>query len=136
MEKKQTSLKVARIIYAAITVLLAITAALFETDFIPQAFINASNELAYALNLACIVLTMGFSWGCLRLFAVSKVKEQIAQNVAKLSSWNIFRTTLLGLVAFIDLVIYYGMMNGTTPLFCLLIALASYVFCWPKQDEV
>lgn len=136
MEKNKTNLKVARITYIAIIALLMVVAALFETDYIPQAFINANNELAYMLNLACIVLTLGFSWGCLRLFAINKVKEMITQSAARLTLWNIFRTTLLGIVAFVDLIVYYGMMNGTTPLFCLLITLASYVFCWPKQDEV
>lgn len=136
MEKNTTNLKFARITYIAIIVLLAVLATLFETDTITNGFIKADNETAYALNMLCIVLTLGFSWGCLRLFALSKIKEQITQNVVQLTFWNIVRTTSLGLTALIDLLAYYGMMNGTTPLFCLLIALASYVFCWPKQDEV
>lgn len=136
MEKNTINLKFARITYIAIIVLLAVLAALFETDTITNGFIKADNETAYGLNMLCIVLTLGFSWGCLRLFALSKIKEQIAQSVARLTFWNVVRTTSLGLTALIDLLVYYGMMNGTTPLFCLLIALASYVFCWPKQDEV
>ena len=49
---------------------------------------------------------------------------------------NVVRIGIVALVLFVDLFIYYALMSGTTPLFCMLIALVALLFCWPAIDEV
>jgi len=45
------------------------------------------------------------------------------------------RIALLATAIFVNLLVYYALQSGTTPMFCLLITLAAFVFCWPKENE-
>lgn len=126
-------MKTARIIYIAIIVGVALYALLCETGFLSTAFIPANNETEYALNMLCIVFTLGTSWGGLRLLASKPIRKQLDNKPHLAPTWNIVRECILGTAIFINAIVYYGMMNGTTPLFCLLITLTAYVFCWPTS---
>lgn len=129
-------MKTARIIYITILALDALYALLSEIGTLTTAFIPSNNETEYALNMLCIVFTLGASWGSLRLFATKPIHKQLCDKPHMAPTWNIVRESILGTAIFINTIVYYGMMNGTTPLFCLLITLTAYVFCWPKKDEI
>ena len=56
-------MKTARIIYIAILALDALYALLSEIGTLTTAFIPSNNETEYALNMLCIVFTLGASVG-------------------------------------------------------------------------
>lgn len=128
------SLTPARIIYIGVWCIVALLVALFEGNILTEAFIPPTPETQYTLHLLCIVFTLAGTWGSLRLFKFAKNK--ITQNPQSLASWNLLRTGIMAVCIILNLITYYGLMSGTTPLFCLFITLAGFVFCWPKTDEV
>lgn len=110
-------MKTARIIYIAILALDALYALLSEIGTLTTAFIPSNNKTEYALNMLCIVFTLGASWGSLRLFATKPIHNQLCDKPHMAPTWNIVRESILGTAIFINTIVYYGMMNGTTPLF-------------------
>ncbi len=130
------SLRQPRLLYTLVWVVVAVLALLWETDVLPVGFIPENQQTAYALHMLCIFLTLGCTWGGLRLFALSAVRKRIRRNGSVLSRWNVVRTSLLAVAIAVNLIVYYGLMNSSTPLYCLLITLVGFVFCWPKQNEV
>ena len=67
--------------------------------------------------------------------AKERVRTALHNQPSKLPQWNMLRTGILACCIFINLIVYYGLMSGTSALFCLLISLTGFVFCWPKQGE-
>lgn len=128
------SLTLARVIYIGVWCAVALFTALFESNLLTEAFIPSTPETEYALHLLCIVLTLAGTWGSLKLFKL--IKEKLIKHPHTLGSWNLVRTGIMAVCIAINLITYYGLMSGTTPLFCLFITLAGFVFCWPKTNEV
>lgn len=133
-------LKTARIIYIETWALLAFVAAAFESGILPAGFISVDVQQAYVLHIMCILLGIGGTFSALTLFRYKVVRKQLkaadpSEADFNLAKWNIVRTLDMGTAILFNLVVYYGTM-GTTPLYCMLIALAGFVFCWPKTGEV
>ncbi len=128
------SLTIARIIYIGVWCIIALITLLFEQNALTWAFIPATPETQYALHLLCIILTLTGTWGSLRLFKFLNTRH--ANLPYSIGEWNIVRTSIMAVCILINLITYYGLMSGTTPLYCLLITLAGFVFCWPKTNEL
>lgn len=128
-------LRLAHIIYIGVWAAAALYALLCEADILPTACIRATPSLEYALNMLCVVLTLGAAWGGLRLFALGKVRKMKEERPRLLLSLNLLRIALLATAIFVNLLVYYALQSGTTPMFCLLITLTAFVFCWPKESE-
>lgn len=128
-------IRLARIIYIGVWAAVALYAALCEAGFSPSACLKATASLEYALNMLCVALTLGTVWGGLRLFAFKKVRKMREERPRMLLSLNLLRIALLATAIFVNLLVYYALQSGTTPMFCLLITLTAFVFCWPKEDE-
>ena len=129
------NLKNARLYYIGVWCAAALLTAAFESELIPAGFVSASPSTSYATSMLCIVLTLGCTWGALRLFAFRHVKETLKAHPEKCGQWNALRTSSLGIAILANLLIYYGTFS-TSALYALLITLAAFVFCWPKQGEV
>ncbi len=129
------SLNTAKGAYIGVWIIAAAWAALTELDCMPSGFIDRTPKGEYALHLTCITLTLTCTWFALRMFALKSIRHKIDSNPASLATWNLYRTAIMTVAIFMNLFTYYGLMSSTTPLFCLLITLAAFVFCWPKTDE-
>lgn len=129
------SIRTAKGIYCGVWLTGATWAALSELNYLPCGFIKSTAENEYVLHLLCVTLTMTCTWLALKLFAMKRIRKKIDDNIASLGTWNVCRTGILAMAIFMNLFAYYGLTSSTTPLFCLLITLAGFVFCWPKTDE-
>lgn len=125
----------ARTLYISVWAAVTIFALLCENDLLPIGYVTANAQTEYMLNLLCIVLTLTCTWGSLRLFATKKVRNSISNKTNGLCNWNLLRTSILAFSIIVNLITYYGLANSTSALFCLLITLAGFVFCWPKHYE-
>lgn len=130
------NMKVPRGIYFAFLGVVLIFASLSELDVLPTAYLALNAQSAYAMNMLCVLLTLGGTFVSLRLFAMNKVKQNIKKNHSCIIEWNIIRTLILGVCMIINIMAYYALCNDTTPLYCFLITITGFVFCWPKMDEV
>ena len=131
----KTDLTLARAIYIGVWAATIVIAILYECHFLTEGYIKADAETEYALNMLCVLFTLGGTWGSLKLFATKHVRTALHNQPSKLPQWNMSRTGILACCIFINLIVYYGLMSGTSALFCLLISLTGFVFCWPKQGE-
>lgn len=129
-------LLIARTLYISVWAAVAIFALLCESGLLPIGYVTANAQTEYMLNLLCIVLTLTCTWGSLRLFATKRVRKSVLNKTKGLRNWNLLRTTILAFSIIINLITYYGLTNSTSALFCLLITLAGFVFCWPKHNEI
>ena len=126
----------ARTIYLSVWCAIAIFALLCECNILPIGYVKANAQTAYALNMLCIVLTLACTWGSLRLFAFKGIRSKLNKHPQHLQQWNMLRTSILPLAILVNLITYYGVVNSRSALFCLLITLTGFVFCWPKHDEI
>ncbi len=125
-----------RIIYLSVWILTAIYAILSEADILSTAYIQNNNQTEYLLHMLCIVLTLCCSWFGLRLFVFKGIRKKLQNNPQQeLPRLNLLRISIVATPVIIDLITYYALLSSTTPLFCMLIALTSLLFCWPKTDE-
>ncbi len=129
------NLKTARLYYIGVWCFAALLAAAFESELLSAGFIPQSPSTSYAAGMVCTVLTLGCTWGALRLFAFRHVKETLKAHPEKSTRWNVLRTSILGAAILANLLLYYGTFSSSA-LYALLITLAAFIFCWPKQGEV
>lgn len=129
------NLKTARLYYIGVWCAAALLAAAFESDVFAAGFLPATPAASYAASMVCILLTLGCTWGALRLFAFRRVKEQLKAHPETAVRWNALRTSILGIAILANLTVYYGTFSSSA-LYALLITLAGFVFCWPKHGEV
>lgn len=130
------NLQFARTIYIAFWVVTALFALLSEIDILPTGYVQTDAQTSYALNMLCVLFTLGGSWGALRLFALKSVKERINKRPQQVPQWNMLRTSILGFCILLNAITYFAVLSDTTPLYCLLITLTAFIFCWPKDGEV
>lgn len=135
-QTKSNNLLLARAIYISVWGAVIIFALLSECNILPSGYVEANAQTEYMLNMLCIVLTLTCTWGSLRLFATKRVKNSATQKANGLRNWNMLRTAILTFSIIVNLITYYGLANSTSALFCLLITLAGFVFCWPKNNEI
>lgn len=143
MATDTVSLRVPRYIYIGVWALVAALAVCDIAGLLPEGEFSPTAEERYAADVLCIALTLGSSWAALRLFAVKRVRESVGQNATSLVGWNILRTALLAVPIFLNLVLAlsmaggggYGALGGNTQVYCLLVELIAFLFCWPKHGE-
>ena len=135
MDISKNELLTVRLIYCCTWLLTGIIAACFETDLLPTGWANLGNESAYALNMLCVMLTLGGSYVALRLFTLKQIHKRISTDSKQWVKWSITRISLLSICILINLISYYALFNGSAPLYCLLITLTAFVFCWPQQEQ-
>lgn len=129
------SLLPARVTYIALWLCTGVYVCLAEADMVPVGFLPSDALAVYIFNLVSVILTMGYSWLALRLFTLKSVRNRMVSHPEAEGGMHLFRVCLMIPVVCYDLIAYYGQLSGSTPLFCLLIALVSFVFCWPKAGE-
>lgn len=135
MKSKDVSLRFARLYYIGVWCAVVIYTLLTECDVLPSGYVQVDAQLEYALHMLCVLLTLCCTWGALRLFALKRLRKMREAKPQVLPILNVLRTTVLATAIFINVLVYYALMHSTTPLFCLLITLLGFVFCWPKTDE-
>jgi len=123
------------LLYYSVWVVVAAYAALCEAEVLPSGYVSANAQTQYALHMLCIVLTLGGAWGALHLLSPQRVMRFSKQRLSLRRQLSLLRGAILALAIFVNLLVYYALLSGSTPLFCLLITLAAYVFCYPKKNE-
>ena len=113
----------ARAFYLGAWAIFLMLAGLSEAEILPTQYITPTAESMYAITLTCILMGIG-------------VKKQIQTDESKkqLCRWNNIRTTIMSVAILFNLATYYATLH-TTPLYCMLIAIVGFVFCWPKDGE-
>lgn len=126
----------ARAFYLGAWAIFLMLAGLSEAEILPTQYITPTAESMYAITLTCILMGIGGTWISLRLFTFPGVKKQIQTDESKkqLCRWNNIRTTIMSVAILFNLATYYATLH-TTPLYCMLIAIVGFVFCWPKDGE-
>ncbi len=137
------SLRMPRYIYIGVWAVVVALAVADIAGLLPEGAFSPTAEERYAADVLCVALTLGASWAALRLFAVKRVRESVGREPASLPRWNVLRTALLALPILLNLVLAlsltagggYGALGGNTQVYCLLVALIAFLFCWPKHGE-
>lgn len=121
-------LRPARIVYFAVWAIAALVALGCEAGLLPAGCVSADAQTAYGLHMLCVVLTLAAIPGALKLFAVQERKGTLP-----LLPMHMLRTGLMAVPIFVDLIVYYALLSSSIPLYCLLISLLAFVFCFPQQ---
>lgn len=123
----------ARILYYIMGGIAILFAILCELDIVPPAYLHAdSAEEHYRLDITCILITLLNTYTALRLPASTRAKKQLAADKRKYALIQCKSAILMAVAVYINLAVYYGTLRSTA-LYCLLIALIGFVFCYPKQ---
>ena len=64
--------------------------------------------------------------------AITRAKKQLAADKRKHALIQCKSAILMAVAVYINLAVYYGTLRSTA-LYCLLISLIGFVFCYPKQ---
>ena len=121
--------------YIGICFLTLLLAYLHESELLPTGYLKTNAQAEYSIQLFCIIITLGESWSALRLFNSKKVKKDIDDSFSALTQWNIIRILMVGIPILINLEAYYALFNNQSILYCFLITLIAFVFCWPKSRQ-
>ena len=123
----------ARILYYIMGGIAILFAILCELDIVPPAYLHAdSTEVHYRLDITCILITLLNTYTALRLPASTRAKKQLAADKRKYALIQCKSAILMAVAVYINLAVYYGTLRSTA-LYCLLISLIGFVFCYPKQ---
>ena len=87
----KTDLTLARAIYIGVWAATIVIAILYECHFLTEGYIKAGAETEYALNMLCVLFTLGGTWGSLKLFATKHVRTALHNQPSKLPQWNMLR---------------------------------------------
>lgn len=141
MDSQQTNpnimpnLRIPRFAYVAVWLIAAIVALLFEDDVLPAGFLSSSTAgVKYAVSLACVALTLVGTWGGLRIFTMKSVRRKLFKHPCALMKYNLIRTGIFSVMIAFNLLAYYAYFEPSQ-LYCLLVSLVGFIFCWPKQEE-
>lgn len=129
------TLRKARTVYASVWAFLLLHVMLTEAGVLPEGYIRADAQVQYALQMLCILLTLCVTWASLSVFMVPYVRRQMRGSVRSLWNWSLLRLSLPVLTALLNGVVYYGLMNSASPLFCLLITYMALLLCWPRKPR-
>lgn len=123
----------ARILYYIMGGIAILFAILCELDIMPPAYLHAdSAEEHYRLDITCILITLLNTYTALRLPASTRAKKQLAADKRKHALIQCKSAILMAVAVYINLAVYYGTLRSSA-LYCLLISLIGFVFCYPKQ---
>ena len=123
----------ARILYYIMGGIAILFAILCELDIVPPAYLHAdSAEEHYRLDITCILITLLNTYTALRLPASTRAKKQFAADKRKHALIQCKSAILMAVAVYINLAVYYGTLRSSA-LYCLLISLIGFVFCYPKQ---
>lgn len=126
--------KLPHYIYFLILINIIFLMGLHELELIPSGYYLADNNVMYFLQIFCIMSTLGSCWTSLRLFTGKKIQEQISKGESHLTKWNLIRISIITIPLFINLEIYYAILYNSSFLYCFLISLISFIFCWPQKS--
>lgn len=126
--------KIPHYIYILILVIVISLMSLHELDLLPSGYYLADNATMYFLQTFCIIITLGGCWTGLRLFSGKKVQKQISKAPNHLTKWNLIRISIVAIPLLINLESYYAIFYNSSFLYCFLITLISFVFCWPQKS--
>lgn len=128
------SFRASRLLYIAVWLIGGIYALLVETSLLPEGYAHPTPTTLYVLSLICVVLTLGATWSMLRLFAFKAVKRRLQARPETLPRLAALRVIVMAIVILLDLLTYYAFLD-TSLLYCLLIALVGFIFCWPQEID-
>ena len=126
-------------IFVLIWATTALWAALQEAGTLPQGFLSAAPVAAYVQHLFCILTAVGGSFLACRLFVVRRVRAELSDRdgraaASALRKWSGVRLALNALAILPSAFLYYAAGFSQTCLYCLLIALAASLLCWPRDN--
>jgi len=128
-------MKLLRISYWGIWGLVALWAVLHETGLLPGGYLKPGDELNYALNLLCIVFSVGGAWLACRLFTFGRVKRCMALSARNAVRANAARLGVTALSILPGAFLYYAAENSSSILCCTLIGLTASLFCKPAVPD-
>ncbi len=120
--------------------LALVTLALFEFElYMPGIWAGMEmNDILFSLQTGSILLTLCVIPVALKLLNWRYVRKQIVRGKDGAEEaylkWSSLRCSLLGIVLFFNLLLYYCTLEKTNAL-CVLILLFAYCFCWPTQTK-
>ena len=126
-------MKILQLIYIAIWLSVGLLTLMFETGFLTEGFFDNSPAFSYIVSIVFIVTAVGGSWLACRLLAISHIKKEMENDTSGFAQkkWTAIRLSITALAIYPSLISYYGL-PGTTPLYCLFIALTASLLCMPK----
>lgn len=123
-----------RILYGLIWLLTAIGFLLLETEIIPMVSVQPSPELRYALLMLSICLTLSTAWLSVGMSKFGGTSHRRPKGLALRLSHPALRVSVSGVAVLTNLFVYYVLHPDTSPMFCLLISLTAFIFCWPSVE--
>lgn len=126
--------RASRLVYIAVWLLGGIYALLVETGLLVEGYAHPTPTALYFISLLCVVLTLGATWSMLRLYAFKAIKRRLQAQEGTLPRLAFLRVLVMAAVIVLDELAYYAFLD-TSLLYCLLIALVGFLFCWPQEID-
>lgn len=119
-----TPIHIPRLTYMLCLTGIACIAILHESDILSAGYLQTDAQITYIIQLSCIVLTLGSCWATFR-------KKRSAVSVSNC----VLRILRIAIPMLINLEIYYALLGNQSVLYCFLITLVSFIFCWPSDRK-
>ena len=97
--------------------------------------VQPSPELRYALLMLSICLTLSTAWLSVGMSKFGGSSHLRPKGLALRLSHPALRVSVSGVAVLTNLFVYYVLHPDTSPMFCLLISLTAFIFCWPSVDS-
>ena len=127
------NLNTSKITYLAISSIILVLAYLHESEIIGTGYWKANPQTEYFVQLFCTLSTLGLSWFSLRLFSIKKIRKIIDYCPESLRRWNLIRIAMISIPMLFNFEIYYAIIDNQSILYCFLITLIAFIFCWPQK---
>lgn len=126
--------------YILVWVVGALWALLSELDYLPTEYFPATPNMDYAVSLISIFTAIGGTWLALRLAAFKAVRRRLQEGETEQRqryyiSMVWWRTVIIAVAIWTNIVFYYGCSSPNTTQYCILIALIGALFCRPSRGE-
>lgn len=139
MKKIESLLKILKMEYMFMWLLIVIAVVLYETDFIPQGTMVGNAKAEYLSQLTGVLLCVCLIPMSLRMFGlfISKnIKTMNMENALRsYRRWSEVRIIMLFVVALFNISMYYWTMD-ITGLLCGCMALLASLFCVPGRKRL
>lgn len=128
--------------YAFIWVAGILWALLSEGNLVPTEYITHSPTADYNVSLISIVTAIGGTYLALRLMALKRIRQSIANAPDEAAArriyvrWAWVRLGVMAAAVWTNVVLYYATSYSASTQYCLLIALIGAVFCRPSAGEL
>lgn len=133
-------IKVLSYIYVGGGALAALFALLSECEILPTAYVESQPQTDYIISFVSMLAALGSIFIAHSVMNAKRTKQLIAQgddSLALMHYCKVARCRLLvqmiGLL--VCLVLYYAVLVLTSPMYCLIISVISYLFCKPSLRE-